>query len=193
MENVLTVERKLIEQYIPHSGISGENCNKVVDIILSNHQFVPRQEAEVDTSRKQIIPYVVICRGNEIFATRRLKKGGESRLHGLISLGIGGHINPEADGDGTDVLSRGMLREIEEEVNITNFGALTARGMINDDENDVGKVHLGLFFTLEAQGEVTVKETEKLEGFWIPRERLSEFSGNMETWSQLVVSAFFNL
>lgn len=193
MENVLTVEKKFIEQYIPRSGISGESCDKVVDIILSNHQFVPRPEAESDTSRKQIIPYVVLCRGDEVFATRRLKKGGESRLHGLISLGIGGHINPEADGDGADVLARGMQREIEEEVNITSFGKLIARGMINDDDNEVGKVHLGLFYTLEVAGEVTVRETEKLEGFWIPKSELATLSENMETWSQLVVSAFFKM
>ncbi|MEG1686418.1 MAG: hypothetical protein RR276_00900, partial [Angelakisella sp.] len=63
---------------------------------MAHHEFIPRPEAENDPTRKQIIPYVVLCRGSEVFATRRLNKGGEARLHGLLSLGIGGHINPEA-------------------------------------------------------------------------------------------------
>lgn len=187
MENVLTVKRKLIAQFLPQNGITTENCDKMVDIILSEHEFVPRPEAESDPSRKQIIPYVVVCRGDEIFVTRRLKKGGEARLHGLLSIGIGGHINPEADGDGNDVLFRGMKREIDEEISIENMGKLTPRGIINDDLTEVGSVHLGLFFSLEISGEVQVKETEKLEGFWMKRSELKEMSPDMETWSQLVI------
>lgn len=191
MENVLTVKRKLIEAYIPQAGIAVDNTDNVVDIILSDHEFIPRPEAEMDPSHKQIIPYVVLCRGDEVFATRRLKKGGEARLHGLISLGVGGHINPEADGDGSDVLFRGMNREIDEEVDITTKGELIPRGMINDDGNEVGRVHLGLFFTMEVSGQVSVRETEKLEGFWIPKKDLVSLMEEMETWSQLVVKAYF--
>ncbi|NLH01349.1 MAG: hypothetical protein GX488_05535, partial [Clostridiales bacterium] len=64
---------------------------------------------------------------------------------------------------------------------------LTPRGIINDDTTEVGSVHLGLFYTLEADGEVTVRETEKLEGFWAKRSELDQLSGQMETWSQFVV------
>lgn len=192
MENVLTVKRELVEQYIPQTGITTDNIGKVVDITIEHHEFIPRPEAENDPTHKQIIPYVVLCRGDEVFATRRLNKGGEKRLHGLISLGIGGHINPESDGDGSDVLYRGLKREVEEEVNITTQCALVPRGMINDDGNEVGKVHLGMFFTMEVEGEVTVRETEKLEGFWLPRAELASKAAEMETWSQLVVSAYFN-
>ncbi len=188
MENVLTVKRELIAAYLPEKGISTEGCESVVDIILESHQFTPRQQAEGDPSLKQIIPYVVLCSGQMVFATKRLNKGGEKRLHGLLSLGVGGHINPEADGDGKDVLSRGMFREISEEVNIEKSGELVARGLINDDSNEVGSVHLGLFYTMEVEGAVTVKETEKLEGLWLNRSELPTLLENMETWSQLVVS-----
>ena len=188
MENVLTVKRELIADYIPKSGITEKDCGKVVDIILNNHEFIPRPDAENDPSKKQVIPYVVLCEGDRVFVTRRLKKGNESRLHGLLSLGVGGHINPAEDGDDEDVLNRGMLREIHEEVNITNFGKLTPRGLINDDTNEVGSVHLGLFYTLDVTGEVTVRETEKLEGFWLERSKLSGKADEFESWSQLVIS-----
>lgn len=189
MENVLTVKRELIAAYIPEKGITTENCDKMVDTILQHYEFLPRPEAEGDPSHKQIIPYVVICRGDEVFATRRLKKGGEARLHGLLSLGVGGHINPETDGSGADVLYRGMKREIEEEVSIDNMGQMTPRGIINDDTTEVGSVHLGLFYTLEVTGEVNVLETEKLEGFWIKRTEMEGLTEQMETWSQFVIQA----
>ena len=187
MENVLTVNRNLIADLLPQTGITEENCSRLVDIIIESHQFTPRPEAENDPSKKQIIPYVTLCRGDEIFYTRRLKKGGEARLHGLVSLGIGGHITDEADGNGADVLTRGMARELEEEVYIEHSGALIPRGIINDDTNEVGSVHLGLFYTLEVEGEVSVREKEKLEGFWAKRADLPALREEMETWSQFVV------
>jgi len=189
MENVLTVKRELIAKYIPQKGITTENCETMVDIILKNYEFLPRPEAENDPSHKQIIPYVTLCRGDEVFVTRRLKKGNETRLHGLLSIGIGGHINPETDGQGEDVLYRGMKREIGEEVKIESMGSLTPRGMINDDTTEVGSVHLGLFFTLDVTGEVSVLETEKLEGFWLKKTELPALSEQMETWSQFVTQA----
>lgn len=192
MENVLTVKRELIAKYIPQKGITTENCDKMVDIILKNFEFLPRPEAENDPSHKQIIPYVTLCRGEEVFVTRRLKKGNETRLHGLLSIGVGGHINPETDGHREDVLYRGMKREIEEEVKIESMGSLTARGIINDDTTEVGSVHLGLFFTLEVTGDVSVLETEKLEGFWLKKTELPALSEQMETWSQFVTQALCN-
>lgn len=189
MENVLTVKRELIQQFLPLKGTTAENCGRLVDIILNDHEFLPRPEAENDPSHKQIIPYVVLCRGDSVFVTRRLKKGGESRLHGLLSLGVGGHINPEADGNGSDVLYRGMIREIEEEVAATPAGELIPRGIINDDTNEVGSVHLGLFYTLEVVGDVTVRETEKLEGFWLKRSELNTMMDELESWSQFIIPA----
>lgn len=189
MENVLTVKREFVAEYIPQKGITTENCNLMVDIILNHYEFLPRPDAENDPSHKQIIPYVVICRADEVFVTKRLKKSGETRLHGLLSLGVGGHINPESDGCGDDVLHRGMKREIEEEVHIDNMGKLTPCGIINDDTTEVGCVHLGLFYTLEVTGEVSVLETEKLEGFWVKRVELQALIEEMETWSQFVTQA----
>lgn len=192
MENVLTVRRALIADYLPQKGVSTKNSEELVDIILSDHKFIPRPEAEGDPSYKQVIPYVVLTRGGEVFVTRRLKKGGEARLHGLLSIGVGGHISREADGDGADVLRRGMDRELAEEVSIEKKGALTPRGVINDDTQEVGSVHLGLLFTLEVEGEVQVLETEKLEGFWKSRTELAALKEQMETWSQFAAEALFN-
>jgi len=186
-ERVLCVERALINDFIGTKGLITGCERQVIDIINAHPVFLPRPFAEETPYYKQIIPYVCIIRGDEVFATRRLNKGGEARLHGLLSLGVGGHINPTLDGIGDDVLVRGMHREVSEEVDLRGaIGEYIPRGIINDDTNSVGKVHAGFFYTLETDGEVFVKETEKLEGLWLKRSELSSVMENMETWSQIV-------
>jgi predicted NUDIX family phosphoesterase len=60
-------------------------------------------------------------------------------------------------------------------------------GLLNDDREDVGKVHLGVVFVAEADGRaVSVRETEKLSGgFVLPSEVQRVYAG-LETWSQHV-------
>ena len=146
MEQVLVVERKKIEQYLSgRNGLITDHPNELFEIIKAEHEFMPRDEAEQRPDYKQIIPYVILRRGDEVFVTRRLNKGGEARLHGKISIGIGGHINP-VDEQG-DLLMRGLWREIHEEVELDKHGELSPCGFINDDSNAVGSVHLGACFT----------------------------------------------
>lgn len=190
MENVLVVRTEKLKKYI--QGIDGmvdTDREALVDTIINEHEFIPRPDAEVDPSYKQIIPYVVLRQGDKIFTTRRLNKGGEARLHGKVSIGIGGHINPVDETEKEKVLMRGLERELDEEVYIEKRGELKPVGVINNDSNDVGSVHLGLCFTMEVQGKVMVKETEKLEGLWLTIPELMEYWDNMEEWTQIAINA----
>lgn len=186
MEQVLVVKREKIEKFIAgKNGLITENVPELLEIIRNEHEYMPRAEAERQPAFKQIIPYVILRQGDKIFVTRRLNKGGEARLHGKISIGVGGHINP-VDEQG-DMLMKGLWREIHEEVELHSHGELCSCGFINDDSNSVGSVHLGACFTLETEGEVTVKETEKLEGLWMTLPELKENYDYMETWTQIAL------
>ena len=44
-----------------------------------------------------------------------------------------------------------------------------------------------MFCTLETEGEVSVRETDKLLGAWLGRKELAGRAGEMETWSSLVI------
>ena len=186
MEQVLVVKREKIEKYISgKNGLIKKNVPELLEIIRTEHEYMPRPEAEERPDFKQIIPYVILRQGDKVFVTRRLSKGGEARLHGKISMGVGGHINP-VDEQG-NMLMRGLWREIHEEVELTKHGELCSCGFINDDSNSVGSVHLGACFTLETEGEVSVKETEKLEGLWMTLPELKENYDFMETWTQIAL------
>ncbi len=189
MEKVLVVKTDKLAKFISgKTGLLTADREEMLDIIVNHHEFMDRPAAEEDPSYKQIIPYVVLTQKGQVFSTRRLNKGGESRLHGKLSIGIGGHINPVDETDRRSVLMKGLERELDEEVYIRHRGELVPRGFINDDGNGVGAVHLGLCFSMEVEGEVSVKETEKLSGAWMSLQELKAEYHNMETWSQIALA-----
>ncbi len=192
MEEVLVVKTERLQPFIQgRVGLLTDSREELLRLIISEHVFLPRPEAEADPGYRQIIPYVLLCRERKVFATRRLNKGGEARLHGKVSVGIGGHINPVDETDREKVLMRGLERELHEEVELESPGPLLPRGVINDDTNSVGSVHLGLCFTMETAGEVRVRETEKLSGSWMSLKELRAEWDHMETWTQIALQGVF--
>jgi predicted NUDIX family phosphoesterase len=197
MEFVYVVKRyDLFERSFPHGlQICGEDDMAPLLARIAEHGFfVERRHAELDSTMKQIIPYCVVARGQDVFLTRRLAAGGEARLHGKRSIGIGGHVNP-VDGvggsEGGDVLREGLRRELDEELVIGGSWNSRPVGILNDDSTDVGSVHLGLVSVVDVDGDVAVRETEALEGEFVGVDELErlcrEERGSFETWSALVI------
>ncbi|MDQ3281006.1 MAG: NUDIX domain-containing protein [Acidobacteriota bacterium] len=185
-EQVMVVERAAIEPYLVERGLVFERTDEVLDAIVERHFFIDRPAAEVSPQYKQIIPYVLIRHEDAYFLLQRTQKQTESRLHLKLSLGIGGHINPD-----TPELLDGLQKELEEEVNVAGDYDLTFVGILNDDTTEVGRVHLGAAYVLDAHDrDVTVRETEKMSGRWVPRAELAEHREAMETWSQIVYDEF---
>src|SRR5438067_9190960 len=119
-ERVLCFPRELLETSGVFQGISLE-VEKYLPIVTDRAQltYLNRSEAELDKRYKQLIPYVLLICGDKILRYRRGKAGGETRLHGLYSVGIGGHISEEDHGLFTSERAgyqEGMRRELVEEV-----------------------------------------------------------------------------
>lgn len=108
-----------------------------------------RKEAECceqDPSWKQLLPYAVVSDdAGLIYCYTRGKAGGEGRLHGNISIGLGGHVDvAPAEGQSLKaLLVEECNRELMEEANLPS-APLEFIGLICDPTNDVGRVHLGL-------------------------------------------------
>src|SRR6187401_79814 len=145
-------------------------------------EFRPRSEAESDPSWKQLIPYLLLRDGERIFLMRRTRAGGDERLHDRYSIGVGGHVNPE-DGD---VLG-GLRREWREELEADFEPEFAPIGLLNDDDNEVGAVHLGLVYAADAGGRpVVIREKHKLEGAFASVGDVEEVHDKLETWSALL-------
>src|SRR5580704_17845234 len=154
-ERVLCFERKLLEELGVFQGISLDTA-KYLPVVTStsNILYLNRSEAELDKRYKQLIPYVLIICNDKILRYRRGKGGQETRLHGLYSVGVGGHISEEDNGlfSSDRGYQEGMRRELMEEVAID--GAKEAAvAVINDDSTEVGFVHFGVVHVMHVANE----------------------------------------
>ena len=151
-------------------------------------RYLDRPAAENDPSFKQLIPYVVVRDGERVFLMQRTDAGGDARLHGKASIGVGGHLNPVDEGD--DPLMAGLRREWAEELEADWEPEFHLIGLLNDDSNAVGAVHLGVVFTVEADGRpVDVRERDKLSGAFVERDAVVGAWDRLETWSRLVAES----
>lgn len=194
-EIIIVAPRKEVfdNEKLTFQGVKSDKhiTKQITENIARTYSTMRRGDAEENPNYKQPIPYVVLKRGNEVFSYKRLTGGGEQRLHNQISLGVGGHLNDVEGLDFYGVLADGLQRELSEELFInSNKLTLNTVGLINDDSNDVGKVHIGMLVIgeLPLDEEVSVQETDQLLGEWIKIEDLKqpEIYNSLETWSQFV-------
>lgn len=195
VERVLVIPRSDVPGGIDFRGMRLTDAGALADLrqaVARSGTFVDRPGAEDDPSCKQLIPYVVVRDGEHVFLMERTAAGGDARLHGKGSIGVGGHLNPVDEGE--DALADGLRREWAEELDADWDPEFELVGLLNDDLNPVGAVHLGVVFTVDARGrDVAVREHEKLIGRWVTVDELRDAWDRLETWSQLVASHLFGL
>lgn len=152
--------------------------------------WMPRDAAEDDQRYKQLIPYVVVRDAERVFLMERTDAGADARLHRRVTIGVGGHLNPVDDGP--DAIGSGLRREWDEELSADWEPEFRPIGLLNDDRNPVGSVHLGIVFEVQAAGRpIDVRERSKLSGHMAPIEELRVAWDRLETWSQLVAESLW--
>lgn len=210
MEFVFVVPRRaLFPESAPHGfapflgGASGVADGAHFARVVAEHGFfVERARAEREPDWKQVIPYTLVARRGdsgeaEILLLTRSARGGDARLHHKMSIGVGGHVEP-IDCEGTapgvprNPVPAGSARELAEELHIQPATSPRPVGLLNDDTNAVGAVHVGLVQVLEvpAGTGVEVREAEVLTGRLTTiteLERLVADGANLESWSRLLV------
>ena len=186
-ERVLCFERKLLEELGVFQGLSLETAKYLPQVTSSARiLYLNRSEAEQDKRYKQLIPYVLILCRDKILRYRRGRGGQETRLHGLYSVGIGGHIAEEDNSLFSSGIGYhdGMMRELKEEADIADVKeAMVA--VINDDSTEVGYVHFGVVHVMRVANEdVAGRRSGILNPEFIPvTEALKDLS-SYESWSR---------
>lgn len=196
-EQVMVVSTQLFRECGYFEGFRDDADHYLETLLDPIHtQYLPRQQMEGDPSFKQLIPYCIFQfvdsdRQVQVFQYTRGKGQGESRLHSKRSVGIGGHIST-LDADDHSPYDLGMQRELDEEIDIQTAFSQQRIGLINDDQNDVGKVHLGIvhLFTVE-QPKISAREDEIIESGFRPVAELLEEIDGFETWSQICLKSVF--
>jgi len=163
---------------------------KYMDIIQTKCEFLSRPAMEEDSNYKQIIPYLIFKYQDKYFLMQRASKASETRLRSKFSLGIGGHIR-EDDMQGSSIFDWAR-REFAEEVDYKGNVTVEMLGILNDDSNEVGKVHVGLVMLLNGDSCDIKVESELKSGELLTIDECLLYEAQMENWSKLVFAYLKN-
>lgn len=179
--------------------------------ILGAATYLTRGQCEEDPNYLQIIPYICVFHAGRVFYVQRGGEASEKRLHGKISIGMGGHLNREDElyvwpnrgavishSCERNIILNGAIRELDEETQIDGNFNITYAGMINHDCDPVNEVHLGIVFfaKLWENGRIFPRELEKISGHGLNYTHIlsdSKHEGTLEMWSKSIIDGLKNM
>lgn len=169
-ELILAVRTAGLPAHINATGFHAMSQVEIAKVLEEAGLFLgPRYLLEDMPEFKQIIPYNVVIQKGEVVHYTRTSKGGESRLYGKVSIGLGGHTDMDdvvrpSDAPSHINLSKtlqcGAYREITEELGVTNFQPLAWAGLIVNNADAVGQVHIGVLGVWELLQDLSFGEVE---------------------------------
>lgn len=184
---VCCVETALLPAYIREK--TAAFTENIFDIIPDNAVcWIERKQAEHDVHYRQLIPYVLLRRHDGKIACYP-RHGTETRLHGLYSCGIGGHID-ETDRAISlrDTVRNGLCRELSEELSgyCEKKIMVSYRGIINEVQTETGLVHLGIVYRADCLDGYIPQPAAELSGMeWLSAAELKTV--RWELWSELAL------
>ena len=209
-QKILVVENKILFGFNEHyfQGFKEHAHHDYETKILSNMKIMrrgathepenhPKGNAEKNYFHKQPIGYALVVNKEkkQVFAYQRASKKehyGETRLQGKWSWGVGGHIE-HFEAETKNPIKESLLREIKEEIKILgNIKDTKVLGYINYDNDDVGKVHFGILYVIETDGDVMPNDSEMAQGKLIHINELeaicSSENHEVEEWSKIALN-----
>jgi len=193
---IMVVKRKTLFGDDYFEGFRSVNEVDYQSRILKNFEWMERTIAENNSSYKQPIAYMMIVNPNlrQVFVYQRSSKDAaypEKRLQGNYSWGLGGHVE-KLDIENRNPVLASRLRELKEEVEICGSVNPKLLGYINNDTNDVGKVHFGILYIIETDTTIIQpKDPEVESGALIPLEEIDRISSSLDfpidEWSRIAL------
>ncbi len=203
-ELVLAVSREALDVGT-ESGIFPIDLNSIDSeayALLPRHIADNKSDSSVALGKlfPQILGYVqLVNEQGEILSYAR--KGKEKGLHGLRSIGVGGHVSHEelvtaiyrSDEPTqlpklTELIQLGLRRELLEEVGIDIGTYMEANQLLVSDSNITSQVHVGLPMQLNVvESDTILEESEFLDARWISVEELKATVDIYEPCSQLII------
>lgn len=201
---------------VKSEDVLSKGTTEVFTNIETRGFFAERAVMETRPDFQQIIPSFIIKdpKNQKLLIYQRKPKHTEERLAGMWTPVFGGHIDP-IDWDMEkkkapvavenynlipSVVYNGLVREMEEETGIkVTPEDIKFYGFIKDDKNAVGKVHLGIIFSIDIEINDSLKEqimskTEINDILEVQYSVLKEFMHDtnytLEGWAKLLINDF---
>ena len=186
MNNKIYKEKVLVVPYNKLSFIEDRFTymdNIDLERFSSLGSFVDRNIVEGHKELQQIIAYILIFNKDidKLYINKRID--GEKRLLNKVSIAVGGHIN-DTD-EGLNRIFNGAIRELHEEVELTNAEKFRSIGFIRDI-NSITNDHLGIVFAVTAD-DAKIIEKESLKGQWMKINDIANYYSKLENWCKNIL------
>ena len=186
MNNKIYKEKVLVVPYNKLSFIEDRFTymdNIDLERFSSLGSFVDRNIVEGHKELQQIIAYILIFNKDmdKLYINKRID--GEKRLLNKVSIAVGGHIN-DTD-EGLNRIFNGAIRELHEEVELTNAEKFRSIGFIRDIDS-ITNDHLGIVFAVTAD-DAKIIEKESLKGQWMKINDIANYYSKLENWSKYIL------
>jgi predicted NUDIX family phosphoesterase len=191
-EDILVIPRTKLLEHIKGIGItrSPDQPNK----IFQSAEPMLRSQAEEDFSVVQLVSLYIVSHNKFFLTFKRTKRLPEQRLHGVYSVGFGGHLNPDDAPPlfaalSSEEFATYIQRELNEELVLKDVPDISFVGLLYDESREVSKQHIGLVYNVRLTspnyeiGERGFLMDSKLESLSDILSRLSDF----ENWSEMIV------
>lgn len=170
-------------------------------LLKGRSAFLARRDVEENPIWVQVIPYVILRHCGWLYTYKRLD--GDTRLDGLISIGVGGHVN-ESDTAPLGIMDGGILRdcadrELAEEVAIPSEVERSTQwcGILYDpddpaDAQKIGCYHLGAVSIVDLSlPHCWINSDEGMtRGEWMSPMALREAFPTLEPWSRTLLKVY---
>lgn len=193
-EDIVVFPALSLSKYVPGVGLYTGEFDRTA--LLDECRPMRRRDAEEDFSVIQLVSVFVIRYRDRYLTYKRTKRLPESRLHGVYSIGFGGHLNPSDLLPLLNIFDPAvgvplLERELREEIKFESLGptAILYRGLLYDNSREVSKQHLGLTYEVVTEsdhfeiGERGFLMDAKYETLDEMRQRRHDF----ENWSLLLL------
>lgn len=165
--------------------------------IENKTRFIDRDITYKDETLKRLIPYVIVMtEKTDLIAT--YERTGDHPNTGLLSFGIGGHVNEKDNvvrdttrGLDENILINGMHRELNEELIQQGNLQMHFWGVVNCSKGLPCTTALGIVFVAFTKNPDSFVAGDELSDFkFVNISDLSDMS--LEPWSQLLSSHLLN-
>lgn len=157
-----------------------EKAEKLLEMMLSNEKVQGEMESILDSLDKE----------KDLVAMEKSLDEIKSQALNIVEQLGAVEANKFMIQNFDDLMGKNCMRELFEELEIKSEVDVKLLGFINDDENEVGEVHIGVVYLISVDKEenVAVLETDTLEIEFATAEEISK-DENLEAWSKLLLES----
>lgn len=188
-ELIAVVAKEKIFFNTKHENGFFEYSDLIIENIKSYSINYIRDLAEINYDYKQIVSYIIFYNNKNIFLMERSNNASEEKLNNKLSIGIGGHLT--LLDLNKSYLDWGM-REFYEEVDYYDNFNIKLIGIINDESNNVGKLHLGIVYLMSGDSDQIKINSELKSGKLISIAECLSYYDKLESWSQIMIKFLNN-